>query len=162
MVDSGTIAAGVSIASNVLGFGASRRARRRARRAARLRARQIAMQNARERRETVRDFRAKRAAAMVAGASGAVDIASSMPQGMAGALGSQLSSGMDFIRRSSALNMQATRAELSSDRAAGQAATFGAIGQVAGTVADMTGGWDTLAERIGIKVRSTDPVSGEG
>lgn len=148
----GAIAAGLSIGSTILGARASRRASRDARAAAEDRSRIVAMENARERREALREFRMARARNIAGGvAAGGVGAMTSSPvMGETQALGSQLRFNMAFTERASELNEAATRSEIRSARRAGQAATWGAVGNIAGQFAHATGGYETLAGKLGI------------
>ena len=147
----GAIAAGLSIGSTLLGARSSRRANRDARAAAQDRSRIVAMENARERREALREFRMARAQNVAGGvaAGGVGAMTSSAVMGETQALGSQLRFNMDYTRRANELNESATRSEIRSVRRQGQAATWGAVSNIAGQFAQATGGYTALAGKLG-------------
>jgi len=143
-----------SIGSAITGGAASRRRRR----AARLRARITRMQNAQSRRDLIRDFRMQRAQTMAAAAPAGIDIGSSFIQGQAGSLAAQTEAAETSLNTFSRLNQQAVRQELKASRLEGWGNTMGAIGQLTGNVASATGGWDNLADKMGMTTRITNSV----
>jgi hypothetical protein len=147
----GMIAAGLSIGSTILGARQSRKASKAASAAAQDRSRIVALENARERRNAIRQYRMARAQNIAGGvaAGGQGALQSSAIQGENVSLGRQLQFNMDFIGRANKLNESATASEVRSNRAAGRGALFGAIANVGGQFAGATGGYETLAGKLG-------------
>lgn len=134
------VLAAVSVGSNIFGFANKRKARKRQQRAGELRNRITEIQNARERREAIRQARIAQAGITTAGIEAGVELDSSVVQGARQSVNSQLHEGLKTADIFTAYGREAQRLDNKAANDLGRAALFGTIGDLAGSF----GGYEGL------------------
>jgi hypothetical protein len=136
--------AGTSAGASALSFRAKSKA-------AKIRAEMVQMQNARARRDVIRDFRNQRAQALVQGTyQSPLSVSNTMTQGSLSSLGAQTQSALGYIDKQNRLNSSAVDQERKAD-------SLGTFANIAGAAASVThqftvakGGYDKIAEKMGL------------
>lgn len=130
------VAVGVGAAASLAGAASARKAGKASAAAARERAKIAKLENARERRNTIREARklqaqAKAMAVATGGGGGFGGLASSGVQGEVRSLQSQLGFNLGFLKQAGALNQAASNLEISATKSQSRAAMFGGIANTA-------------------------------
>lgn len=134
---------GIAGASAYMQYEAAKDQASATRRAAEAEQRRADIQNARAVRQSIRQARIARGTVVNTGANAGTSQSSGVLGGVA-SVGSQLNSNVDYLNQSTAVAKEYASAQADAGAAAGEAAQWGALGNLGGTIFSSAGGFQTI------------------
>lgn len=144
------VAAVISATASVANISEQRKAGKAAERQYAAEARKAEIQNIRSVRQQIREARLAQAAMLNTGAQTG-GIGSSALAGGAGSIGTQLAGNINYMQQIAKENTAIGAAALEGAQAMSNAAVYGSIGQLSGTIFTGMGGFKELATKYNIK-----------